>query len=489
MSAGSFYIETYGCQMNKLDSHLVADRLRAMGMSPAESLREASLVLYVTCSVRAHAENRVYSNVGRLKRRKEQNPAGLIIGILGCMAEKDGAEIFRRLPHVDFICGPAQLDRLEELLRQTQVKLDGKAACGGEHLAALDNWATKRKPGLIDDHLESFEEGRLTPVGEHPYHAYVRVMRGCDNFCAYCIVPMTRGPEASRPPAAILDEVRRLVADGVRHVTLLGQSIGNYNREQDGRVWKLADLIRAAAITPGLVRLDFVTSHPKNLTPDIIEAMRDAAPVVAPYLHVPAQSGSDAVLAAMNRGYTIAQYIERVELARSRVDGLCMASDFIVGFPGETEEDFEATLSLIRRMKYSQLFAFKYSVRPGTAAARLNDDVPEEVKTRRIQKLFAVQKEAGEEGNRRWIGQTLSCLVTGLSPKPHLDAASPAADGSGDGDNGGPGGGGDGEVQLMSRSPGHQIVVFNGPRSLIGQLANVHILRGSSATLFGRLTK
>ncbi len=481
----TFYIETYGCQMNKLDSHLVADKLLAMGLQRAESVRQAQVVLYVTCSVREHAEDRVYSNVGQLRRRKQGDPAGLIIGILGCMAEKDGEAIFRRLPHVDFVCGPAQLDRLEDLLRESLLRMetgaqalaegsstDSAGSAGGAHLAALDEWSAERAPGQIDDHLESFEEGRLTPVGEHPYHAYVRAMRGCDNFCAYCVVPMTRGPEASRPPSAILAEVRRLVEAGVRHVTLLGQSIGGYHREEDGRQWRLADLVQAAAATPSLVRLDFVTSHPKNLTPDIMAAMADGAPVVAPYLHVPAQSGSNKVLAAMKRGYTIEQYMDRVERARQLVPGLCVASDFIVGFPGETEADFEATLELIRRMQYSQVFAFKYSVRPGTAAAKLEDDVPEQEKTRRIQVLFAVQKEVGEASNARWVGQVVPCLVTGPSPKPHLDPGMPAAEG---------------QVQLTSRSPGHQIVVFNGPQEMIGQLVQVEIVRSSALTLFGRM--
>ncbi|MBN2581803.1 MAG: tRNA (N6-isopentenyl adenosine(37)-C2)-methylthiotransferase MiaB [Planctomycetes bacterium] len=459
----TFHIEVYGCQMNKLDGQLAADRLRAMGLREGEGPREADVVLFVTCSVRQHAEDRVYSNAGKLKHRKARHPE-MIIGILGCMAEKDRDGIFRRLPHVDFICGPGQLDRLEDLIR------DAAARTEAVHLAALDAPRVERTAGEVDDHLESFELGRLTPVGEHPFHAYVRAMRGCDNFCAYCIVPYVRGPEASRPPAAILDEVRRLVAAGVRHVTLLGQSIGSYSREEDGRTWGLADLVRAAAGVEGLVRLDFVTTHPKNLSDAIIDSLA-AGPPVAPYLHVPAQSGSDRVLRAMNRGYTIDEYRRRVARARQRVPDLSVASDFIVGFPGETDADFEATVRLVREMDFSQVFAFKYSVRPGTAAARLDDDVPEDVKKDRLARLLEVWSESALRSKQGLVGRTVECLVTGPSPKPHLDGM--AAEQGGD------------RLQLSSRSPGHQIVLFEGSSDLIGRMVPVRITRFSPITLFG----
>jgi len=479
MRPSRFYIETYGCQMNKLDGHLVADRLRAMGLAAAPEAAEADLILYVTCSVRRHAEERVYSNVGKLQARKRREP-GLVIGILGCMAEKDREEIFRRMPHVDFICGPGQLDRIEELVRGA-----------GAHRAALGELRTEMPAGAVDDHLEPFEEGRLTPVGEHPLHAYVRVMRGCDNFCAYCVVPFVRGPQASRPPGAVLAEVRRLIAAGVRHVTLLGQSIGSYQREEAGRVWRLDDLVRAAAREEGLVRLDFVTTHPKDLDTAVIAALAAGGPV-APYLHVPAQSGSDRILRAMNRGYTAAQYRERVARARAAVADLAVASDFIVGFPGETDQDFELTLELVREMEYSQLFAFKYSERPGTAAARLKDDVPEDVKKSRLKILLDAQAVVAAERNRRMIGRTLECLVTGAGKKPHLDVAA----------NPSPLPGGmaaavcrhvspeasqlpEEMIQLSSRSPGNQIVFFRGQRRLIGSVVPVRIVRSSALTLFG----
>jgi tRNA-2-methylthio-N6-dimethylallyladenosine synthase len=485
MKPAHFYIETYGCQMNKLDGQLAADRLRAMGLAAAPEAAQAELLLFVTCSVRRHAEERVYSNVGKLRARKLRQP-GLVIGILGCMAEKDREEIFRRLPHVDFICGPGQLDRIEELVRGA-----------GTHRAALDAPRVTHEPearDTVDDHLEPFEAARLTPVGEHSLHAYVRVMRGCDNFCAYCIVPFVRGPQASRPPSAVLAEVRRLLAAGVRHVTLLGQSIGSYQREEQGTVWRLADLVRAAAGETGLVRLDFVTTHPKDLDETVIAALA-VGPPVAPYLHCPAQSGSDRILQAMNRGYTAEEYRQRVAQARAAVADLAVASDFIVGFPGETDQDFEQTVTLVREMEYSQLFAFKYSERPGTAAARLTDDVPEEVKKSRLKILLAAHAAVAAERNRRMIGRTLECLVTGAGKKPHLDSAvcpSP------------PGGmaaavcrhvlldtaqSPDEIIQLSSRSPGNQIVVFRGPRRLIGAVLPVRIIRASALTLFGEIDK
>jgi tRNA-2-methylthio-N6-dimethylallyladenosine synthase len=482
--------------MNKLDGHLVADRLRAMGLAAATDAAQAELILYVTCSVRRHAEERVYSNVGKLQARKRREP-GLVIGILGCMAEKDREEIFRRLPHVDFICGPGQLDRIEELVRGSGAH---RAALGAPRAAQVQDG-----DAAVDDHLEGFEEGRLTPVGEHPLHAYVRVMRGCDNFCAYCVVPFVRGPQASRPPSAVLAEVRRLIAAGVRHVTLLGQSIGSYEREEAGRVWRLDDLVRAAARETGLVRLDFVTTHPKDLDAGVIAALA-AGPPVAPYLHVPAQSGSDQILRAMNRGYTAEEYRQRVARARAAVADLAVASDFIVGFPGETDQDFEQTVALVREMEYSQLFAFKYSERPGTAAAQLKDDVPEEVKKSRLKILLDAHAAVATERNRRMIGRTLECLVTGAGKKPHLDGeasgfrpqtsgaaaeettetASPSSAGglirkrSGDDQT-------DEVIQLSSRSPGNQIVFFRGPRRLIGSVVQVRIVRSSALTLFGEI--
>jgi tRNA-2-methylthio-N6-dimethylallyladenosine synthase len=470
----TFHIETYGCQMNKLDSHLVADRLRAMGLAQAGGDRDAELVLFVTCSVRQHAEDRVYSNAGKLKHRRRRGDP-LLIGILGCMAEKDREEIFRRLPHIDFICGPGQLDRIEDLIRQAAQRRS-PATRRAAHEAALSPRRGDQTPGAIDDHLEPFEEGRLTPVGEHPCHAYVRAMRGCDNFCAYCIVPLVRGPEVSRPPSRILAEVGRLARRGVRHVTLLGQSVGSYERDEDNRTWHLADLIREAARTPGLVRLDFVTMHPKTLTTDDVPEAMAESKVVAPYLHIPAQSGSNRVLRAMNRGYTVEEYRERVARARSIVPGLEIASDFIVGFPDETEEDFEATLALIRDLRFSQVFAFKYSVRPGTAAARLSDDVPREVKEDRLRRLLETHHAVAEETGRTLVGRQFDCLVTGRSPKPHLDttSASPPADGC---------------IQLTSRSPGNRIVLFRAGEELIGQVVPVRITHTSAITLFGELAR
>lgn len=471
MMPRTFYVHVYGCQMNKLDGQLVADRLRAAGMTLAETPQQADLRLYVTCSVRKHAEDRVYSNVGKLKHlRRRRN--GLLVGILGCMAEKDREEIFRRLPHVDFICGPNELDRLDELIRAAaEARGPAPSAAGG--LAALSPPRTERAHEAAVDRLEALEAVRRSPTGEHAFHAYVRAMRGCDNFCAYCIVPFVRGPEASRAPRAILGEVRQLAEQGVRHVTLLGQSIGSYRREEDGRLWGLAELVREAARIDGLLRLDFVTMHPRTLTDALLDRMADGEPV-ATYLHMPAQSGADRVLKAMSRGYTAQEYRRLVERARAKVRGVAVASDFIVGFPGETDDDFRATLSLVRQVEFSQVFAFKYSPRPGTAAARLKDDVPATVKTERLDELLKAHAETAARANAALVGRTVRCLVTGRSPKPHLD--DPTA-------------GNERLPQFASRDPGNRIVVFHGPDELIGRIVPVRITRASAVTLFGKRGK
>ena len=307
------FIHAFGCQMNKLDAELALSALRRAGYEEAATPDEADVVLYNTCSVRAHAEERVYSNVGKLKSLKRRKPR-LIIGILGCMAQKDGEKIFERLPHVDLVCGTREFPRIAELIEEAR-RADRVLACSED--AAVS-------------------EAREISVRPNRRRAFLGIMRGCDNYCAYCVVPYVRGPEISRPVAEVVDEAKRLADDGCREITLLGQNVNSYGKSFTPSADALADLLARLDKITGLARVRFVTSHPKDMSREILEAVRDL-PTVCEHLHMPAQSGSDRVLAAMNRRYTARGYRDLVALARELVPGIAIASDFIVGFPGETE--------------------------------------------------------------------------------------------------------------------------------------------------------
>jgi len=331
-------------------------------------------------------------------------------------------------------------------------------------------------------------EVRRPLCGSSPGQAYVVAIRGCDNFCSYCVVPLVRGPERSRAPAVILEEVRRLVGQGARQITLLGQAVNKYAAQEGGRRWDLADLLAKVAETPGLTRLSFITSHPASMTERLAQVFRDV-PAVIPYLHMPAQAGSDAVLARMNRGYTVAEYLDRVAMVRAMRPGLAAASDFIVGFPGESEADFEATCDLVRRARFSGAFVFKYSPRPGTAAAkRLTDDVPDAEKRRRNSALLALVEEITGEENRKFVGRTVRVFVEKLSPRPHAKKGSdPSTDKGSDPffaasnpqsaiRN----------PQLRGRTPCNRIVVFDGLPSLVGTEVDVEVVDSTPLTLFAR---
>jgi len=528
MEPARVHITPYGCQMNQLDAELVAAALRASGAEIVAEPAAANVLLFVTCSVRGHAEDRVFSNIGALAARKRREP-GLVIGLLGCMAQQYGADVRRRAPLVDVVCAPGRLAELPDLIAQARA---GKAAVAldpprggssevGEHHPELPLRARSGEDDVIPsergesrnlavqagDYLPELPlraregedlvipsergEPRNPAVGQadaaldalaarrplaaaSPGHAYVVVMRGCDNFCTYCVVPNVRGPERSRSPSSILQEVRRLADQGARQVTLLGQAVNKYRAVEGGRTWDLADLVAAAAEVHGLDRIQFITSHPRAMTEHLAAAFRDV-PKLCPYLHMPAQSGSDAVLARMNRGYTAAEYADRVAMVREARPDVAVSSDFIVGFPGEPEADFEATLALVRRMRFSSSFVFKYSPRPGTAAARYPDDVPTAEKRRRNNVLLALVGEIAAEENQRLVGRRMSVFVEGLAPRPHLD-----------GERAG-GGSVAANPQLRGRTPCNRIVVFNGPPSLVGTLTDVTILRAGPLTLFASL--
>jgi tRNA-2-methylthio-N6-dimethylallyladenosine synthase len=455
------YIETVGCQMNMLDSELVVARLRNEGYDLTDDINQADAILYNTCSVRQHAEDKVYSALGRIKRLKERKPE-VKIGVLGCMAQKDQKAIFRRAPHVDIVVGPGQLARIPELLERP-----GSAA--GPTIAV----SRARNDGSLETITASFETydaNREPAMRPTPFQAFVRVMMGCDKFCTYCVVPSVRGPEQSRPPAAILAEVRLLAHQGVTEITLLGQTVNSFHfREPAGRSYRLSDLLAQVHDIPGIERIKFITNFPNDMTDDLLQAVRDL-PRVSRYVHVPAQSGCDRVLKRMKRMYTVTFYEEMLARARETIPGVAVSSDFIVGFPGEDEASFERTMELVRRSRFKDSFIFKYSARDGTKAAALySDDVPEPVKKRRNNELLALQSALSLAENRTWVGRSATVLVEGRSRATARRS------------------GWDGPDQLTGRTACDRIVLFEGGERLIGQFVRVTIQDASAVALFGEV--
>jgi tRNA-2-methylthio-N6-dimethylallyladenosine synthase len=455
------YIETVGCQMNLLDSELVVGKLRSEGYELTDDIDQADTILYNTCSVRQHAEDKIYSALGRVRRLKERNPE-LTIGVLGCMAQKDQGQILRRAPHVDVIVGPGQLARVPELLTQARVHDTPQVAV-----------SLPRSGGTRETVTASFAEYdplREPAMRPSPFQAFVRIMMGCDKFCTYCIVPSVRGPEQSRPPGVIVEEARQLAGQGVKEITLLGQTVNSYSfRQPDGRTSRLADLLLALHDIPGIQRIKFITNFPNVMTDDLLQAVRDL-PRVARYLHVPAQSGCDLVLKRMKRMYTAALYDAMLARIRATVPDAAVSSDFIVGFCGETEDSFAKSVDLVKRARFKNSFIFKYSPRQGTKADALYaDDVPEEVKRRRNNELLAVQTAISLEDNRARVGRVYEVLVEG----PSKSAARQPSPG--------------GVLQLTGRTACDRIVVFDGPERLVGRFVPVRIDDCSAVTLFGQV--
>jgi len=464
------HIETFGCQMNKLDSETAAEALLRAGFEIADGPDSADVILFNTCSVRQHAEERVYSRIGALKLAKRQRPH-LVIGVLGCMAQKDGELVFRRAPLVDIVCGPRHEADLAELIAEARsgrrvLALDNgriltpspprqarRGRMGGEGRERTSEPARASADLIVADHAPppyAERDGRTRPS---PFHAFTAIMLGCDNFCSYCVVPYVRGREESRPPEDVAAEVARLAESGVREITLLGQNVNSY-------AFGLPQLLRRIHDTPGLERIRFVTSHPKDVSDELLAAMAEL-PKVCKHLHAPAQSGSTRILHQMNRRYTREHYLDMIGRARRMVPGIEIASDFIVGFPTETEDEFMESVDLVRRVEFNQCFIFKYSPRPGTKAADIPDDVPEDVKKRRNTELLAVQEVVSTRRNRQKQGRIMDVLVEGASKND-------------------PG-------KLAGRTDGNDILVFEGPESLAGTIVNVRITGSTALTLFGTM--
>jgi len=454
------FIETVGCQMNVLDSEMVVASLRKHGYEVVDDPQLADTILFNTCSVRQHAEEKVYSALGKLRRHKQRHPEK-IIGVLGCMAQKDQQLIFERAPYVDLIVGPGQLHQTADLIE--------RARQGQGRQTALSLGRREGPAETIRRSHETFDPLRDPSMRPTPFQAYLRIQIGCDKFCTYCVVPMTRGPEQGRPPGQILAEARLLADQGCKEITLLGQTVNSYRYREGQRTTTLADLLHQIHEIEGICRLKFVTNYPKDMSRELLQAVRDL-PKCSSYLHVPLQSGSNRILRRMKRGYTVEDYREMMQRVRELVPAAAVSSDFIVGFCGETEEDYEATVEMVRECRFKNSFIFKYSERTGTKAAeQLPDDVPEDVKRRRNRQLLALQDAISEEDNQRFLGRTVEVLVEGPSKVAEKVGA------------GGP------VLQLTGRTMCDRIVVFYGHRRLVGEILPIVIYDCTAHTLIGEV--
>ena len=437
------FIRTWGCQMNVYDSARMADVLAPLGYAPAEAPEGADMVILNTCHIREKATEKLFSELGRLREAKQARRAGgadMVLAVAGCVAQAEGAEITARAPWVDIVLGPQTYHRLPEMVAR----------------------ASRAAGAVIETDFPAEDKFDHLPDAAAPQGvtAFLTVQEGCDKFCSFCVVPYTRGAEFSRPVAQVLAEARRLVAAGAREVTLLGQNVNAYHGEgPDGRDWGLGRLLRALAEIPGLLRLRYTTSHPRDMDDALIEAHRDL-PQLMPFLHLPVQSGSDRVLAAMNRGHTAAEFLRIVDRLRAARPDLALSSDFIAGHPGETPADFERTLDLVRRVGFAQAFSFKYSARPGTPAAGAPSQLAEPEKDARLQALQALLRDQQDAFNRSRVGLTFSVLFTGPGRHPG---------------------------QVAGRTPWLQPLHLTGPLALIGREAPVTVLAAHPNSLSGLL--
>jgi len=470
------WIETVGCQMNVLDSELVVAALRRQGWELAQTTAEADAVFYNTCSVRQHAEDKIYSALGRIRLEKQQRP-GLVIGVLGCMAQKDQELVRKRAPWVDLVVGPGQLHRVPGLV-------DDVLAGGGPRLeVSLDRTGGSR--AAIAQSFESYDPDRDPEMRPTPFQAFIRTQTGCDKFCAFCVVPHVRGPEQARAPATIVAEARKLVAEGCREITLIGQTVNSYRWTDGGKTTRLADLLVLLDAIDGLDRIKFVTNYPRDMTDELIAAVRDL-PKVSHYLHVPAQHGSDAVLTRMKRGYSIGDYMEMLGRLREAIPHAAVTSDFIVGFCGETDAEFQTTLDLVRTADFKNSFIFKYSPRPGTKAFdRQPDDVPEAVKRERNQALNEAQAAVSLAGNLRFIGTRQQVLVEGRSVRDERQQAKSADDFPNAHATSSEATSPETMAQLTGRTMCDRIVVFDAPLRLIGRLVDVDVQAAGAWSLAG----
>nr|WP_163502567.1 tRNA (N6-isopentenyl adenosine(37)-C2)-methylthiotransferase MiaB [Halomonas socia] len=441
--AKKLFIKTHGCQMNEYDSARMADLLgESHQLELTDNEGEADVILLNTCSIREKAQEKVFHQLGRWKKLKEANP-DLVIGVGGCVASQEGEALRKRAPHVDMVFGPQTLHRVPAML---------DARRGLEQISMVD---------VTFPEIEKFDH--LPKPSADGATAFVSVMEGCSKYCTFCVVPYTRGEEVSRPFEAVMDEVIHLAEQGVREINLLGQNVNAYRgQNQLGDEIDLAELISCVAAVDGIDRIRFTTSHPVEFSDSLIEAYADIPELVS-HLHLPVQAGSDRILAAMKRGHTVAEYVEKMERIRELRPDISFSSDFIIGFPGETEDDFEATMNLIHRIGFDHSFSFVYSARPGTPAASLADDTPEAVKKQRLAILQERITQQSMQISRRMVGSTQRILVTGFSPKD-------------------PG-------QLSGRTENNRVVNFRAanPTEMIGHFVDVEISEALPNSLRGEL--
>ena len=438
------YVKTYGCQMNVYDSQRMSDALAAEGYQTTEQPDEADLVLLNTCHIREKAAEKVYSELGRIRRLKStRREAGknTIVGVTGCVAQAEGAEIIERAPVVDLVVGPQTYHRLPEIVRRAK---------SGERVVDTDY--------AVEDKFDHLPDPQRDAVIKRGFTSFLTVQEGCDKFCTFCVVPYTRGAEVSRPVDRIVAEAEKLAAAGVREITLLGQNVNAWHGlGEDGREWGLGELLFRLAEINGLDRLRYTTSHPRDMNEGLIAAHRDL-PELMPYLHLPVQAGSDRILKAMNRRHTADEYLRLIDRIRAARSDIALSGDFIVGFPGETDADFEATLKIIGEVGYAQAYSFKYSPRPGTPGAELDNQVPDQVKNERLQRLQASLNEQQATFMHNLMGRQIGVLLEKPGRKPG---------------------------QLVGRSPWLQPVIVDERCGKIGDIVDVRVVESGANSLFG----
>ncbi|WP_375451168.1 tRNA (N6-isopentenyl adenosine(37)-C2)-methylthiotransferase MiaB [uncultured Devosia sp.] len=448
------FIKTYGCQMNVYDSDRMADALAPHGYEPTGDIMAADLVLLNTCHIREKASEKVFSELGRMKELRDLRRAAgadLVIGVAGCVAQAEGEEIARRAPVVDMVFGPQSYHRLPQMLDGAAARRDLHPS---QHRAVVDTDYPD------EDKFEHLPAATKEVTIKRGLTAFLTVQEGCDKFCAFCVVPYTRGAEVSRPVRQVLEEARALVAAGVKEITLLGQNVNGYHGlDATGRSVGLGALAYLLADISGLERVRYTTSHPRDMDDALIAAHRDLD-ILMPYLHLPVQSGSDSILKAMNRRHTAAEYLRIIERIRTARPDMALSGDFIVGFPGETDQDFEDTLSIIREVGYASAYSFKYSTRPGTPGANLDGQIAEDLKTERLHRLQDLINSQTTAFHAACVGKTMPVLVE----RPGRQAG-----------------------QVGGRSPYLQAVHFEGSTDLIGAIHQVEIVGTSVNSLVGRL--